>query len=236
MQDININLSEINSVYNSIKELYINYCDEVNQEKKNLEILERDIKEIKDYISYLNEHQKSDAFVFSPRGVISKNSGTGQDSIYDTGKVIDFSEVQKKKDELACLEENKRISEEKINKLDSTIAILETNKNILKQVEVFKNSFDEDKRSIEDHNNNIRKELEEKQAEFINDIKGITEDKLFYISHMIDMIESFIDHYPMRAKLELKKMKDNVKSVSESLGQIVKVPEGDIGGHARRDS
>lgn len=236
MQDKNINLSEVSSVYNSIKELYLNYCEELNQEKKTLEILEKDIKEANDYISYLNEHQKSDAFVFSPRGVISKNSGSVQDSIYDTGKVIDFSDAQKKKDELACLEKNKRICEEKINKLDSTIAILETNKNILKQVEVLKISFEEDKRNIEDYNNNVRKDLEDKQAEFINNIKGGSIEKLSYISHMIDLIDSYVDQDPMRAKLELKNIKDNVKSVSKTLEQIVKVPEGDTGGHSRRDS
>ena len=104
----------------------------VDQEKKNLEKIENDIKEIKDYLSYLENHQNSDAFVFSPRGVISKNSSS-QDSIYDTGMVIDFKDTEKKKDELQSLENNKKSCEEKISKLSSTITVLSDNKEILKE-------------------------------------------------------------------------------------------------------
>ena len=44
---------------------------------------------------------------FSPRGVISKNSSS-QDSVYDTGMVIDFKDTEKKKEELQSLENNKK--------------------------------------------------------------------------------------------------------------------------------
>ncbi len=228
MQDKNISLCEVSSVYNSVKELYLSYCEELSKEKMNLEFISNDIKEVTDYISYLNEHQKSDAFVFSPRGVISKNSGSDQESIFDTGKVINFSDTQKKKDELACLEENKRICEEKIKELDSTIAILENNKNILKQVEALHDSFEVEKKNLQ---NEIKK-----CNEFANSINNGTLEKLSYISHMAGMIENFIDHDPMRAKLELKNLKDNVQSVLDNLEQLVKVPEGDTSVHTRRDN
>ena len=76
MEQKKLDVNKLHLTYDAIKELYLNYCEELNQEKKNLEKIENDMKEIKDYLSYLENHQNSDAFVFSPRGVISKNSSS----------------------------------------------------------------------------------------------------------------------------------------------------------------
>lgn len=221
MEEKKFNPEVVHSVYNSIKELYLDYCEELEQEKRNLEKLQSEIKEVEDYLSYLNSHQNSDAFVFSPRGVISKNSSSSQESVYDTGKVIDFSDTQKKKDELVSLESSKRTSEEKINKLNSKIAILSDNKNILKEVAKVGDSFEEEKKCLEEKKNKMIKEYEYKTAGLSKNIKDGPLDKLSYISHMIDLIDSYIDTDPMRAKLELKTIKEKVSSVSDSLEQLI---------------
>ncbi|MBQ8247465.1 MAG: hypothetical protein IJZ42_10055 [Lachnospiraceae bacterium] len=217
----NINLTKVNSVYHSVKELYLSYCEELDREKKSLEQIANDMKEAQDYLSYLSSHQNSDAFVFSPRGVISKNSASAQESVYDTGKVIDFSDTQKKKDELASLESNKRISEEKIKKLDSTIAILESNKDILKEVASSNDALEEERKNLQEKSNQALKEYEQKCEELRVKLKEGSLDKLSYLSHMTEMVSSYIDSDPMRAKLELKKMKEDILSVVKDLEQLV---------------
>lgn len=221
MEEQRIFLTEVNSVYDSIKELYVSYCEELNREKKSLEQITNDMKEAEDYLSYLSTHQNSDAFVFSPRGVISKNVNSSTEGLYDTGKVIDFSNTQKKKDELLSLETSKRDCEEKIKKLDSTIAILESNKDILKEVAASKDSIEEEKRNLQEKTDTIIKEYEQKTEDLLNKVKNGPVEKLSYFVHTIDMIEKYIDNDPMRAKLELKNMKEDILSVAKDLGQLV---------------
>ncbi len=220
MEEQRIFLAEVNSVYDSIKELYLSYCEELDREKKSLDQITNDMKEAEDYLSYLSTHQNSDAFVFSPRGVISKNVSS-TDGLYDTGKVIDFSDTQKKKDELFSLETSKRNCEEKIKKLDSTIAILESNKDILKEVAASKDSIEEEKRNLQEKTDTIIKEYEQKTDDLYRKVKEGSVDKLSYFVHSIDMIEKYMDHDPMRAKLELKKLKEDILSVAKDLGQLV---------------
>lgn len=193
MDGIQKNYDEINSVYIAIKELYLNYCEELEDNKKQLEILCNQIKETKDYIQYLENHQNSDTYVFSPRGVISKNNVGVQEGIYDTGKTINFLDGKKKKDELLFLEEEKIALEKHIEKLESNIILLERNKNILKE------------------------------RSFVN----APLDRLSYILHMTEMIYTFIDNDPVRAKLELKNLKNELQSITRELEKTVNVPEGE---------
>lgn len=218
-----MDVNKLHSTYDAIKELYLSYCEELDQEKKNLKKIENDIKEIKDYLSYLENHQNSDAFVFSPRGVISKNSSS-QDSVYDTGMVIDFKDTEKKKDELQSLENNKKSCEEKISKLSSTITVLADNKEILKEVVSKEELADEEQKAIDEQKNQIMKELEEKKESFSKGING-TLEKLDFINHSLDLMDSYIISDPMRAKLELKPMKENITSVADELKKIVQQPE-----------
>ena len=228
MQEKLIRSEAVCSVYDSIKELYLNYCEELELTKKESQKIDDAIREANDYLSYLNSHQNSDAFVFSPRGVISKNSASTQDNSYDTGMVIDFSDTQKKKEELVSLENSKRKCEERMNKLNSTIAVLSDNKDILKEMIAVKESFDEEQKHLEDKKNQTIKEYEEKKDALSKVLQDGPLDKLDFLSHTIDLMDSYIVHDPMRAKLELKNMKENVSSVSNSLKQLVRVPEGDI--------
>lgn len=223
MEQKKLDVNKLHSTYDAIKELYLSYCEELDQEKKNLEKIENDIKEIKDYLSYLENHQNSDAFVFSPRGVISKNSSS-QDSVYDTGMVIDFKDTEKKKDELQSLENNKKSCEEKISKLSSTITVLADNKEILKEVVSKEKLADEKQKAIDEQKNQIIKELEEKKESFSKGING-TLEKLDFINHSLDLMDSYIMSDPMRAKLELKPMKENITSVADDLKKIVQQPE-----------
>lgn len=224
MEQKKLDVNKLHSTYNAIKELYLCYCEELDQEKKNLEKIENDIKEINDYLSYLENHQNSDAFVFSPRGVISKNSSS-QDSVYDTGMVIDFKDTEKKKEELQSLENNKKSYEEKISKLSSTITVLADNKEILKEVVSKEDLADEEQKAIDDQKNQIMKELEEKKEIFSKGING-TLEKLDFINHSFDLMDSYIMSDPMRAKLELKPMKENITSVADDLKKIVQQSEG----------
>ena len=223
MEQKKLDVNKLHSTYDAIKELYLSYCEELDQEKKNLEKIENDIKEIKDYLSYLENHQNSDAFVFSPRGVISKNSSS-QDSVYDTGMVIDFKDTEKKKEELQSLENNKKSCKEKISKLSSTITVLSDNKEILKEVVSKEELADEEQKAIDDQKNQIMKELEEKKESFSKGING-TLEKLDFMNHSLDLMDSYIMSDPMRAKLELKPMKQNITSVADELKKIVQQPE-----------
>lgn len=223
MQQKKLDVNKLHSTYDAIKELYLSYCEELNQEKKNLEKIENDIKEIKDYLSYLENHQNSDAFVFSPRGVISKNSSS-QDSVYDTGMVIDFKDTEKKKEELQSLENNKKSCEEKISKLSSTITVLADNKEILKEVVSKEELAEEEQKAIDEQKNQIMKELEEKKESFSKGING-TLEKLDFMNHSLDLMDSYIMSDPMRAKLELRPMKKNITSVAVELKKIAQQPE-----------
>ncbi len=224
MEQKKLDANKLHSTYDAIKELYLSYCEELDREKKNLEKIENDIKEVKDYLSYLENHQNSDAFVFSPRGVISKNSFSGQESVYDTGKVIDFNDSDKKKEELQSLENSKKTCEEKIVKLSATITTLSDNKEILKEVVSREDLADEEKKAIDNQKNQVMKELEEKKESFSKGING-TFEKLDFINHSLDLLDSYIMSDPMRAKLELKPMKENVTSVADELKKIVQEPE-----------
>jgi len=227
MQEKKLNSEVVRSVYESIKELYLNYCEELEETKKKLDHISLEIKETEEYISYLSEHQNSDTFVFSPRGVISKNSVASQDASFDTGKVIDFSDTGKKKEELLKLERNRKSCQDRIIKLNSTITILSDNKDILKEVISMQSSFEEEQKILEEKQATARKEYEEKKNVFSKDIQNGPLDKLNFISHNLDMIDSYILQDPMRAKLSLINIKENVSSVSDTLEQLVRVPEGD---------
>lgn len=227
MQEKNFNTEHVRNVYDSIKELYLSFCEELEITKKDLAQVENEIKDAQEYLSYLSSHQNSDTFVFSPRGVISKNSGSVQESIYDTGNVIDFNDTQKKKDEIVRLESNKRIYEEKINKLNSTIAVLTKNKEILNDVISVKDSFDEERKNLEEKKNFAVKEYEQKKDALNKELNEGVLDKMKYLLHRVDMIDSYIFHDAMRAKTELKEVKQEVAQISECLMQLVRVPEGD---------
>lgn len=227
MQEKNFNTEHVRNVYDSIKELYLSFCEELEITKKDLAQVENEIKDAQEYLSYLSSHQNSDTFVFSPRGVISKNSGSVQESIYDTGNVIDFNDTQKKKDEIVRLESNKRIYEEKINKLNSTIAVLTKNKEILNDVISVKDSFDEERKNLEEKKNFAVKEYEQKRDALNKELNEGVLDKMKYLLHRVDMIDSYIFHDAMRAKTELKEVKQEVAQISECLMQLVRVPEGD---------
>ena len=221
MKEQKIFLTEVSSVYDSVKELYLSYCEELDREKKSLEQITNDMKEAEKYLSYLSTHQNSDAFVFSPRGVISKNTSSVSDGLYDTGKVIDFSDTQKKKDELSNLEDIKKSSEERIKRLDSTIAILESNKAILKEVSDSRDSFEEEKRILKERTDAIIKEYEQKENLLMKRLKEGPTEKFSFLIHTIDMIEKYMDNDPMRAKLELKKLKDDILSLTKDFEQII---------------
>lgn len=227
MQEKKLSSEVVRSVYESIKELYLSYCEELEETKKILDRISLEIKETEEYIAYLSEHQNSDAFVFSPRGVISKNSSVSQDAVSDSGRVIDFSDSRKKKEELLALESNRKSCQDRINTLNSTIAVLSDNKDILKEVLSKQSSFEEEQRILEEKKATAQKEYEEKKKVFSKDIKNGPLDKLNFISHNLNMIDSYILQDPMRAKLTLNQMKESVSSVSDTLEQLVRVPEGD---------
>ena len=68
------------------------------------------------------------------------------------------------------------------------------------------------------------KELEEKKESFSKGING-TLEKLDFMNHSLDLMDSYIMSDPMRAKLELKPMKENITSVADELKKIVQQPE-----------
>ena len=134
--------------------------------------------------------------MFSPRGVISKNNGSAQEGKYDTGKTIDFSNNEKKQNELAALEEEKNIVEKHIIKLESEVSLLEKNNIILKNTILHK----EEKKTI---------------------------DRLSYTIHMMEMINTFIDNDPVRAKLELTNIKNALQLIATDMDKMTSITEGE---------
>ena len=141
--------------------------------------------------------------------MISKNNGSAQEGKYDTGKTINFSDCEKKKEELLTLNNKKKDIESEIDKLQSVVVLLEKNKNILKDIS-------NDKDSVE---------TEDKQCSIKNRIEKGPVENLNYLSHIVNVTQTYIDSDPMRAKLELKTIETNINSIAEELMQIVKIPE-----------
>ncbi len=202
MREENIQNNDVEKVYQSIKEIFLSYSDELEEAKKSLEKITIDMKEVEEYIARMESKHHEDVFVFSPR------SST--------------PDVQDKKDELAILFENKKMLEINISKLESKLAIFESNKNILKEITLQTSALEEEKKKAEE-------ELSEKRSKLIaerENLRKIMEDncmeKLSYISHMIDMINTYIDSDPVRAKLELKNIKKKVESVVNDLENSLK--------------
>ena len=73
---------------------------------------------------------------------------------------------------------------------------------------------DEEQKAIDEQKNQIIKELEEKKESFSKGING-TLEKLDFMNHSLDLMDSCIMSDPMRANLELKPMKQNITSVAK---------------------
>lgn len=202
MGEENIQNNDVEKVYQSVKEMFLSYSDELEEEKKFLEKITIDIKEAEEYIALIESKHHKDVFVFSPRSSTPDN--------------------QDKKEELVILYENKKMLETNISKLESKLAIFETNKNILKEISLQTSELKEEKKKAEE-------ELSEERSKLIaerEDLRRMVEDncieKLSYISHMIDMINTYVDNDPVRAKLELKNIKKKVESVVNDLENSLK--------------
>ncbi len=215
---------DIGKVYYSVKELYLSYCEDLEREKKRLQSIYDEIKETEEYLSYLRKHHNSDAFVFSPRGVISKSNDNYKEGLYDTGKVIDFSALNQKEEELERCKTEVSNCKNQIARLEETISTLDQNILLLKNI----SDLEQESEKTKEQCNQIKKEYETKEKKLIETLGKDSIEKLSHVLHMLDMTSAFIDNDPVRAKLELKNIRNNIQSTKDDLEQIAKSPEGDV--------
>lgn len=204
MKSKRLNREQISHLYDSMKELYIIYrekCDHCSE--KNVSLSFR-LEELSQYVTYLEKEKNKDSFVFSPRGILSKNA-----YMKETGKgyVIDDIHVEQKQEELKQLREQASKLEDELRTYQSLVDVLEKNMNLLYDLKQTSSKSDNKEQNelyfaVLSGNRLVIKYLK-------NDIK----DSLSYISHLTKMISSYVDSDPMRAKLELSKLEKSIDDI-----------------------
>ena len=97
MKSKEYSVEQIQTLYHSIKEIYIDYREKLERCKQKKESLFLQLEELENYVSYLDSEVKKDSFVFSPRGIVSKNAYMQEEG---KGLVIDSKHVEQKHEEL----------------------------------------------------------------------------------------------------------------------------------------
>lgn len=221
MEKREINLNEVNEVYDSIKELYLMYREEMDTNIKELESIADQRKELEAYISYLENNQQSDVFVFSPRGVVNKAGISGGEDKTEAGKVIDFTAKQKKQEELYSLKKKEDFTKKRIEQLEKNISLLEKNNLLLKELSQYYKDTKENADAKPKDSSDLFLKIYE--ADCKNITKHIQEDTLqtlSYVLHMSDLCEKFVDNDPVRAKLEMKNIHKNIQNAINQLREF----------------
>ncbi len=220
MEKKKINLEEVSNVDNSLKELSFMYCEELDIKKKDLDSIANQRKELEAYISYLENNQHSDVFVFSPRGVVNRSSAS-EDKV-ENNKVVDFSEKQKKQEELNSIQEKEIYLQKEIALLQKKISLLEQNHTIMEEfTQYYKDTVDVDEVTSPKSNDIF---LDIYEADYKNLKKHIQEESiqsLSYLYHIAHLCENYMDNDPVRAKLEMNNIQKTIQEVIDQLREFV---------------
>lgn len=218
---------ELLSVYESMKNYYIVKCEQLDRSEKDLDRIENEIKDVNDYILFLEKYQNSDTFVFSPRGVHLRTDQNSPDGKFDTGKAIDFSDIEKKKSELLALENEKSSLTDKVTEYKKELSTYKLNLKILKDILDYYEKLNAEACLYQEKENFMKKEYSDKINDLLFSLNHNLFNKMEYFSHNIDLISDYIDSDPVRAKLELKEIKDNFKKMNEDIKEILVPKEGE---------
>lgn len=217
-----IDLNEVNSVYDSIKELYLLYCEELDAKKKNLELYSDQRNELEAYIVYLENIHHSDASVFSPRHAVNKTSISGSEDKAENSKGIDFTAKQKKLDELDLIKKNEELLKNDIEHLQKKISLLERNNVLLKDLsQYYKDTINEPEVKSGDSFDMFFKIYE---SDYMNLSKHIHDEciqTLSYLLHLSELCQKYVDNDPLRAKLEINNINKNIREVINQLREFI---------------
>jgi len=221
--ELYLDVQKTQTLYDSIKELYINYREKADSQKKIKEDLALKTDDAGKYLEYLESEHKSDSYVFSPRGVVTRNTYTGKNKDTDYVSVIDENAIHQKRDELQELKKKLAESEAAWNDLESTCNILDENMKVLSSLLDSLSKKNKEDKKEELH---IIFQSYEKDHDYIKKlIKENVISDLSYVTHTSKLISSYIDSDPNRAKLELQKLSECVCKVMDDLRDIVYLME-----------
>lgn len=202
---------QMQTLYQSIKEIFIDYREKLEQCKSKKDSLFLQLEELENYVAYLDTEVNKDSFVFSPRGIVSKNAYMQEEG---KGLVIDTKHVEQKKEELIQLRSTYDTVVKDYQSLEYLVHIMEQNKNLLNDLQNVSSQSENDK------NHALYSAMCSGNKMILSYINSELIDSLSYVSHTTKLISSYIQSDPMRAKIELDKMNDTINNLLSSIENI----------------
>lgn len=195
----------VDSLYNSVKELYITYRDQYDSCLKKRDELLSNVNELNKYVDSISSQKNKDSLVFSPRGVVDKGIYAIDKNL--SNSVIDENYIIKKQDELKDLNNIFTKQEDELQSLLSLVNIFEENMNVLYTLkDLLNSSKDIDIR-------NLYFTFHSGNKFIISYLKNDILDELTYLLHQKKMIDSFIEQDVVRAKQEFSFMENSIESL-----------------------
>ena len=204
MKSKEFSAEQIQILYQSVKEIYIDYRGKFERCKEEKDALFLQLEELENYVSYIDSEAKKDSFVFSPRGIVSKNA-----YMKDEGKglIIDSKHVEQKHEELDELRRRFQSVEKEYSSLEALVNIMNQNQSLLYELQ--NNSSDSEQKK----NHALYSAMCSGNKMILSYFSSEVIDSLSYVSHTTKLISSYIQSDPMRAKLELDKMNDTIQKL-----------------------
>lgn len=204
MKSKEFSAEQIQILYQSVKEIYIDYRGKFERCKEEKDALFLQLEELENYVSYIDSEAKKDSFVFSPRGIVSKNA-----YMKDEGKglIIDSKHVEQKHEELDELRRRFQSVEKEYSSLEALVNIMNQNQSLLYELQ--NNSSDTEHKK----NHALYSAMCSGNKMILSYFNSEVIDSLSYVSHTTKLISSYIQSDPMRAKLELDKMNDTIQKL-----------------------
>lgn len=211
MKSKEYSVEQIQTLYHSIKEIYIDYREKLERCKQKKESLFLQLEELENYVSYLYSEVKKDSFVFSPRGIVSKNAYMQEEG---KGLVIDSKHVEQKHEELIHLRNEYDNVCKEYSSLESLVEVMNQNKNLLNDLQ---NTSPE---SDNQNNHALYSAMCSGNKMILSYLNSEVIDSLSYVLHTTKLISSYIQSDPMRAKIELDKMNDSIQKLLGAMQNI----------------
>lgn len=203
---------ELELLYQSVKEMYINSRENCMRETEHYESLKLSCKELEEYVTYMQNETQKDSFVFSPRGVVGKNSYSASDvSKY----VIDENLLNEKTEELEKFKKKLLHAKQLSERLTSDVHILDKQMNLL-------SSLINDMKQMNKDQSISRHELDMTERNIAcESIKKISDDTLSYLFHDVNLICDYINSDPVRAKMEIGNLQKSIEKIRGSLADTI---------------
>ncbi len=203
---------ELELLYQSVKEMYINSRENCMRETEHYESLKLSCEELEEYVTYMQNETQKDSFVFSPRGVVGKNSYSASDvSKY----VIDENLLNEKTEELEKLKKKLLHAKQTSERLTSDVHTLDEQMNLL-------SSLIKDTKQMNKDKSISRYELDMTERNIAcESVKRISDDTLSYLLHDVNLICDYINSDPVRAKMEIGNLQKSIEKIRGSLADTI---------------